>query len=99
MSEQSRKYKEFTDFLNDKFYAENPTTLDDEWPDLYSDWLSDQDSDTLVKYADEYAEALKKRESRLRSLFNSIYPDFITDQGKRLFGEAITAALSEGGIH
>lgn len=48
-------YKDFTDFLNDKFFKEHPTTLDDEWPDLYSDWLSDQDSDTLVKYADEFA--------------------------------------------
>lgn len=50
-----RRYKDFTDFLNDKFYAEHPTTLDDEWPDLFEDWLSDQDSSDLVKWADEFA--------------------------------------------
>ena len=50
------QYKDFTDFLNDKFYKDEPMTLDDEWPDAYSDWLAEQDCDTLVKYGQEYAD-------------------------------------------
>ena len=49
------KYKDFTDFLNDKFAKDEPQTLDDEWPDKFNEWLVDQDVDTLIKYADEFA--------------------------------------------
>ena len=30
-------------------------TLDDEFPDAYSDWLAEQDPYDLVNWADEYA--------------------------------------------
>jgi hypothetical protein len=50
-----RTYKDFEDFLNEKFYQENPSTLDDQWPDMFSDWLSDIDSDTWIKYGNQYA--------------------------------------------
>lgn len=50
------KYKDFTDFLTYKFGVEEPAVLDDEWPDRFNDWLADLDVDTLIKWADEYAE-------------------------------------------
>lgn len=67
------KYKDFTEFLNvEKFFKDEPNTLDDEWPDAYSDWLADQDCDTLVQYADEYAslrviDALEDLQKTLRT--------------------------------
>lgn len=54
-----RTYRDFTDFLNYKFYKQNPMTLDDDWIDAYSDWLAEQDPDDLVKWADEYAGIVK----------------------------------------
>ena len=48
-------YKDFEDFLNEKFYKENPMTLDDEWPDLFSDWVADLDIQDVIKWADEFA--------------------------------------------
>jgi len=46
----------FEDFLNEKFFAENPTTLDDDWPDAYSHWLCEQDPENLVQWGQEYAD-------------------------------------------
>ena len=54
----------FEDYLNEKFYADNPMTLDDEWPDKYTDWLVELDPDQLVKWAQEYAD--KKLELNLK---------------------------------
>ena len=53
------KYKDFTEYLNQKFYEDNPMTLDDDWPDTYNDWIADQDCDTLIKWADEYANMIR----------------------------------------
>ena len=48
-------YKDFNDFLNEKFYKDEPMTLDDEWPDKFNDWLSGLDIEDVIRWADEYA--------------------------------------------
>ena len=50
------KLDSFDDFLNEKFFEENPGTLDDDWPDAYSDWLANQDVDDLVRWGQEYSD-------------------------------------------
>ena len=49
------RYRDFTSFLNAKFFRDEPNTLDDEWIDAYEAWFDKQDPYDLVKYADEYA--------------------------------------------
>ena len=48
------KHKDFTDFLATKFGLSEPSVLDDDWPDSFSDWLADLDVDVLINWADEY---------------------------------------------
>ena len=50
------KYKDFTDFLTYKFGVEEPAVLDDDWPDRFSDWCAELDVDTLIKWADDFAQ-------------------------------------------
>lgn len=53
-----KTYKDFEDFLNEKFGEAEPMTLDDDWPDAFNDWLEKQDVNDLIKWADEYASPL-----------------------------------------
>lgn len=48
------KYKNFEDFLNDKFGKLNPSVLDDDWPEAFDEWLVDLPVDDWLKYGDEY---------------------------------------------
>jgi len=51
-------FKDFEDFLQDKFIRQNPTVLDDDIPDAFSDWLGDIEVDLWLEYGDEYAKAV-----------------------------------------
>ena len=44
----------FEDFLQNIFIQENPTILDDDMPDGFSDWLADQGVDLLIAYAEKW---------------------------------------------
>lgn len=50
-----RKYKDFEDFLSEKFGRQNPSVLDDAWPDAYSEWLADLSVEEWIQYGDQYA--------------------------------------------
>lgn len=54
-----RKYKDFEDYLAQKFAEQNPMVLDDDWPDMYAEWEADLDILDVIKWANEYAEAVK----------------------------------------
>ena len=57
-------YKDFENFLAEKFGRDNPGVLDDDWPDAYNDWLVDLDVDTLIKWGNEYAQCAVERATR-----------------------------------
>lgn len=44
----------FEDFLTNIFIQENPTILDDDMPDGFSDWIADQQADLLIAYAEKW---------------------------------------------
>lgn len=49
------KHKDFEDYLQDKFIRENPSVLDDDVPDAFSEWLADADVSDVIRWADAYA--------------------------------------------
>ena len=49
------KYKDFDDYLQEIHMKENPTILDDDLPDAFSDWLCDLDPQSIIDYAEKYA--------------------------------------------
>ena len=65
------RYADFTDFLNAKFFKDEPMTLDDEWPDKFNDWLVDQDVDSIIKWADEYAHEQVKQAMEVKDVKQS----------------------------
>ena len=44
----------FKDFLQNIFIQENPTILDDDLSDGFSDWVADQGVDLLIAYAEKW---------------------------------------------
>jgi len=44
----------FNEFLEQKFIDENPTILDDDMPDGFSDWLGDQGVDLIIAYSEKW---------------------------------------------
>lgn len=50
-----KTYKDFEDFLQEKFIENNPSVLDDDIPDAFSDWLADLDVQELIDYGNAYA--------------------------------------------
>ena len=49
---------DFERFLMDKFTEEEPTVLDDDIPDRFNDWLEQIDIQTIINYAQGYAEKI-----------------------------------------
>lgn len=45
----------FEKYLEEKCFAANTTVLDDDMPDFFDNWLSEQDCITLKAYASLYA--------------------------------------------
>ena len=53
-----RTYKDFEDFLQEKFIESNPTVLDDDIPNAFDDWLSGElDVDDWIRLGNQYAKA------------------------------------------
>ena len=51
--------KTFEEYLEDVCFEENPTILDDDMPDFFSDWLSDQDTESLLIYSEGWGRHIK----------------------------------------
>ena len=49
-------YKDFEDYLMQRCQKENPDVLDDSFPDVFDDWLSNLEPDDWMKFADTYAQ-------------------------------------------
>ena len=58
--------KTFEDYLRQQFFEEEPTTLDDEFPYKYNDWLETKDVNDILEYAEK---ALKKQREYILGLF------------------------------
>lgn len=52
-------YKDFEDYIICQFTAENPTVLDDDFPESYADWVDELDADTWIEYGERYAQIIK----------------------------------------
>jgi len=48
-------YKNFEDYMMEMHMKEEPCVLDDDLPDAFSDWLCDLDPQSMIDYADKYA--------------------------------------------
>ena len=48
------KYRDFEDYLCMRFMRENPTYLDDDYPDVFNEYISEIDPTELIELADEY---------------------------------------------
>lgn len=49
------KYKDFEDFMMWEFAKENPSVLDDYFPDSFDDWLCSLEPDNWIEYGQKYA--------------------------------------------
>ena len=50
-----RTYKDFEDFLQEKFIESNPSVLDDDVPDAFDRWITETDPADLIIYGNQYA--------------------------------------------
>jgi hypothetical protein len=50
-------FRNFEDFLQEKFIRQNPTVLDDDIPEAFDDWLISIEIDMWLEYGDEYKNA------------------------------------------
>ena len=48
----------FENYLMEQFAKEEPTVLDDDFPDAFDDWLCQLDVDDWLKYGDKYKELI-----------------------------------------
>ena len=53
------KNETFEDFLQDRFWREEPQTLDDMFPDAYIEWLQSQDIEDIISWAQIWGDKLK----------------------------------------
>lgn len=53
-------YKDFEDFLADKFNKYDSSSTDDNWIDAFETWLDELDRYDLIRYADEYAKTIRR---------------------------------------
>ncbi len=49
----------FTQYLEAQCFDENPEILDDNMPDFFDNWLSEQDVDTMIIHADGWMNETK----------------------------------------
>lgn len=52
--------KTFTQYLQEMHMKEHPEVLDDDLSDHFDNWLSGLDTDTLIHFADCFADELLK---------------------------------------
>jgi len=53
-TEGKMRYRDFEDYLCMRFMRENPHYLDDDYPDVFSDYIAEIDPTELIGLADEY---------------------------------------------
>ena len=51
--------KSFAQYLEDRCFELHPEILDDEMPDFYNNWLEEQDTDSLLIYAEGWGRHIK----------------------------------------
>ena len=44
----------FEEWLQGEFFEEEPTTLDDEFPDKFNDWLETKDVNDILEYVNKW---------------------------------------------
>ncbi len=49
---------DFEQYLQEKFWEDEPMTLDDQFPDAFNDWLVEEDPQTIIDFGQEYAELI-----------------------------------------
>jgi len=47
---------DFEQYLQEKFWEDEPMTLDDQFPDAYEEWLINSDVQDIIDFGQEYAE-------------------------------------------
>lgn len=52
-------YKNFEEFLGQKHMEEEPMVLDDDLPDAFDNWVSNQSADEWIALGDEYVQAIR----------------------------------------
>lgn len=55
------EFQKFIDFMTDLFLKENPTCLDDDFPDAFDDWLADQSVDYWLECAQEWGDMIQSK--------------------------------------
>ena len=53
---------DFEDFLMDRFIRNNPSMLDDDIPDAFSEWVGDCDPNDMITYANYWGKQLVEGE-------------------------------------
>ena len=56
--QDNMRYKDFEDYLMEKFIEENPEYLDDDIPDAFANWCSEVEVDEMIERADDYAQEI-----------------------------------------
>lgn len=60
---EGMKYRNFEDYLCMKFMKDNPHFLDDDYPDVFDEYISEIDPSELIELADKYVlEITQKKE-------------------------------------
>ena len=49
---------DFEQYLQEKFWEDEPMTLDDQFPDAYEEWLINSDVQDIIDFGQEYAELM-----------------------------------------
>jgi hypothetical protein len=66
----------FEAYLMEKFYETNQQVLDDDGPDAFDSWLSEEmDIDSLIKYGNKYGELMFHKGKN--KILNNIKKDLI----------------------
>lgn len=53
------KHQTFTQYLTDICFKDNEQVLDDDMPDFFDNWLTEQDPAFLIEWGDKYGEQFK----------------------------------------
>jgi hypothetical protein len=86
----------FESYLKNIHFRDYPQLIDDNIPEHFDDWIGDQDVDTIMSYADDYAKqvhnnALKMAQNDLKGLFEDERPvDPLTGDPVETYGYEVT---------
>ena len=76
-------YKDFNDYLNQKFFEDEPMTLDDDWIDRFNDWLACVDIEDMIVWADDYAKSkLDSKQEAFEAMVTALKRGLLSEQGR-----------------